>query len=390
MTRLAAVTGEASGDLIAAQALGPLVRQGVALEGIGGPALAALGMDCWFSSDRLAVRGYVEALARLPDILSVRRALLRRLCDTPPDVFLGVDAPDFNLGVERRLRAQGVTTVHLVSPSIWAWRPERIRAIELAVDHMLCLFPFELDCYRETRVHAVFVGHPLADLVPLQPQPQEARVQLQSLGLMLSVDRPVLAVLPGSRRSEIDAVGPPFLEAAMTLAKEFQPVIPAVSPTVAAQIRALPAWPAAEAAGVQMVVAATAATSRPVSHLVLEASTLALVASGTATLEAAMFRRPMVIGYRIPALSYWWMRRKAVVRRIGLPNLLCQEDLVPECLQERCTATHLVQAVRYWTADPARMTAVAERFGALHETLRRGCAQQVSDFLASLLAGRAA
>ncbi|MEY3668950.1 MAG: hypothetical protein RL258_345 [Pseudomonadota bacterium] len=390
MTRLAAVTGEASGDLIAAQALGPLVRQGVTLEGIGGPALAAMGMDCWFSSDRLAVRGYVEALARLPDILSVRRVLLERLYKALPDAFLGVDAPDFNLGVERRLRALGVPTVHLVSPSIWAWRPERIRAIEAAVDHMLCLFPFELDCYRQTRVHAVYVGHPLADLVPLQQQPDQARAELRSLGLGLGANRPVLAVLPGSRQSEIAAVGPAFLQAATTLAKEFQPVIPAVSQGVAAQIRALAAWPEAQATGVQMVVATACAVARPVSHLVLEASTLALVASGTATLEAAMFRRPMVIGYRIPALSYWWMRRKALVRRVGLPNLLCQEDLVPEYLQEQCTAPHLVQALRDWASDPARMTAVAERFGVLHETLRRGCAQQVSEFLASLLAGRAA
>jgi lipid-A-disaccharide synthase len=372
------------------------MAHGVTLEGIGGPALAALGMDCWFSSDRLAVRGYLEALSRLPDILAIRRVLLARLRASPPDLFLGVDAPDFTLGVARRLRVQGVTTVQLVSPSIWAWRPERIHTIEAAVDHMLCLFPFEPACYRQTRVNAVFVGHPLADLVPLVQDPAQARQALEARGLRLSAARPVLAVLPGSRTSEISLVGPPFLEAATALATDFQPVIPAVSSAVMRQILQLPTWGRAQAAGVQIIGPAESPTiasastggesSRPLSHLVLEASTVALVASGTATLEAAMFRRPMVIGYRIPAVSYWWMRRKAVVQRIGLPNLLCEADLVPEYLQDDCTGPHLSTAIRAWIDDPVRMTSVAARFGQLHASLRQGCASQVASFLGERLA----
>lgn len=390
MKRLAAVTGEPSGDLIAAQALAPLAAQGVALQGIGGPSLQALGMDCWFAADRLAVRGYIEALSRLPDILSVRRQLLARLRQSPPDAFLGVDAPDFNLGVARQLKSLGVPTVHLVSPSVWAWRPQRVHGIAQAIDHMLCLFPFEPDCYRGTRVHAVFVGHPLADLVPLVQDPSAARAALQAAGLRLSHAQPILAVLPGSRLSEIRALGPAFLQAATVLCRDFAVVVPAVSAVIAAALRALPDWSAAQAAGVQLIDPSTSNSSgqswpRPLSHLVLEASELAMVASGTATLEAAMYRRPMVIGYRIPAMSYWWMRRKALVQHIGLPNLLLREAVVPEFIQEACTAQGLVQAVREWTDAPARRKAVSERFGALHESLRQGCAGRVGAVLQEVL-----
>jgi len=390
MRRLAAVTGEASGDLIAAQALAPLASQGVALQGIGGPALRALGMDCWFAADRLAVRGYIEALSRLPDILSVRRQLLSRLRQSPPDAFLGVDAPDFNLGVARAVKALGVPTVHLVSPSVWAWRPQRVHGIAQAIDHMLCLFPFEPDCYRGTRVHAVFVGHPLADLVPLVQDPAAARAALQAAGLQISQDQPVLAVLPGSRLSEIRSLGPAFLQAASVLSRDFAVVIPAVSAAIAQAIKALPQWSAAADAGVQMIDPTISNSNgppwpRPVSHLVLEASQLAMVASGTATLEAAMYRRPMVIGYRIPAISYWWMRRKALVQHIGLPNLLLREPVVPELIQDACTAQGLVQAVRAWTDAPAHRQEVSQRFGALHEGLRQGCAGRVTAVLQEVL-----
>lgn len=390
MRRLAAVTGEASGDLIAAQALAPLASQGVALQGIGGPALQALGMDCWFAADRLAVRGYIEALSRLPDILSVRGQLLARLRQRPPDAFLGVDAPDFNLGVARAVKALGVSTVHLVSPSVWAWRPERVHGIAQAIDHMLCLFPFEPDCYRGTRVRAVFVGHPLADLVPLEQDPGAARAALQAAGLRFSQDQPILAVLPGSRLSEIRWLGPAFLQAAIGLRSEFAVVIPAVSVAIAEAIKALPDWAAAQDAGVQIIDPLISNTGgrpwpRPLSHLVLEACQLAIVASGTATLEAAMYRRPMVIGYRIPAISYWWMRRKALVQHIGLPNLLLREPVVPELIQDTCTAQGLVQAVRAWADAPARRQEVSQRFGALHESLRQGCAGRVTAVLQEVL-----
>jgi lipid-A-disaccharide synthase len=327
----------------------------------------------------------------LPDILSVRRQLLARLRALPPDVFLGVDAPDFNLGVARQVKGFGVPTVHLVSPSVWAWRPERVVGIAEAVDHMLCLFPFEPDCYKGTRVHAAYVGHPLADLVPDVQDPHGARETLRNAGIPLSRERPVLAVLPGSRRSEIKWIGPSFLAAAQELSQDFDVVIPAVSPAIAEAIRALPAWPSARQSGVYLIERigsdSTAAgdRTRPLSHIVLEACQLAIVASGTATLEAAMFRRPMVIGYRIPAVSYWWMRRKALVQHIGLPNLLLREPLVPELVQDECTGGGLARAVRDWQESPSRMQEVADRFALLHQSLRQGCAARVSDLLQEVL-----
>jgi lipid-A-disaccharide synthase len=397
--KLLVVTGEASGDLIAADALTRLSKgvPNLSIAGIGGDRLRASGMDCWYSSQELAVRGYVEALSKLPRILSVRRQLIARAAEFKPQVFLGVDAPDFNLGVEAKVRSTSVRTVHLISPSIWAWRPERIRRIRQAVDHMLCVFPFEPEIYRGSGVTATYVGHPIADLIPVEPNQQAARAVL---GLQ-SESRPVVAVLPGSRLGEIRHNGDAFLGAALFLSKYCKVIIPAASEPVAKMIRALAHFDSVAAKGVELLVEppagvseeSTAATSQlnstigaadlrpPLSHTVLAACDIALVASGTATLETALFKRPMVIGYRVPGFTYWLMKRKALIQDIGLPNILLGSRVAPEFIQDECTAPVLASEILKLLDQPQRMAEMTERFSELHRSLRQGAAQRISDCL---------
>ena len=377
--RLVTVTGEASGDLIASEALRKLCTKTpqLALGGIGGDRLAALGMECWFRSDDLAVRGYAEAVSKLVHILAVRHWLLKYATKWAPQVFLGVDAPDFNLGVEARIRQQGIRTVHLISPSIWAWRPERIIKIKQAVDHMLCIFPFETRVYAGTGVQASYVGHPIADMIPLEPDAQTARQALS-----ISGHRSVVAVLPGSRAGELKHNGPEFFRAAAALARDCEVVIPAASASIAQQIQRHPEFRRAEQQGVRLLLQQGL---DPVSHQALAASDVALVASGTATLEAALFKRPMVIAYRVPTLTYWMMRRRALIQDIGLPNILLGSRVVPELIQHEANASALVAAVRRWLDDAASISRVSEKFVGLHQSLRLGAAQRIADILDSEL-----
>lgn len=381
--RLAVVTGEASGDLIAADALAALAAQrpGLVMGGIGGARLEDIGMDCWFSSDDLSVRGYVEALSRIVHILAVRYWLLEYIDKWKPGLFLGVDAPDFNLGVEARLRARGLRTVHLISPSIWAWRPERILKIRRAVDHMLCIFPFEPECYAGSGVQATYVGHPIADRIPMTPDRGAARASLAEHGVRLAAEgsRPLVTVLPGSRVSEIRYNGAAFLGAAALLAQRCDVVVAAASPSIAARLRKHPAFSSAVQAGVQLIDQAPGAA--PVSHTAMAACDAVLVASGTATLEAALFKRPMVIGYRVPMLTYAMMRRRALIKDIGLPNILLGERVVPELTQGTATAQGLEAAVLHWLDHPAQAAEMVERFHGLHETLRLGAAQRIAQIL---------
>lgn len=373
--RLVSVTGEASGDLIAADALARLFARmpGLAIGGIGGERLKAVGMDCWFSSDDLAVRGYIEAMSKLVHILAVRYWLLEYAEKWRPQVFLGVDAPDFNLGVENKLRRQGIRTVHLISPSIWAWRPERIIKIRQAVDHMLCIFPFETDVYAGTGVKATYVGHPIADLIPMQPDRQAARAALGIAG-----SRPVVAVLPGSRAGELKHNGPAFFGAAGLLAADCDVVVPAASAAMAERIRQHPGFIEAQQQGVRLIAQTE---GPPVSHLAMAACDAVLVASGTATLEAALFKRPMVIGYRVPALTYGLMRRRALIQDIGLPNILLGRRVVPELIQQEASPERLANAVRSWLADAAGSARLSAQFQQLHERLRLNAASRIAEIL---------
>ena len=373
--RVGMVAGEASGDLLAGLLLGGLKARWPDLDarGIGGPQMAAQGFDAWWPSDRLAVRGYVEVLRHYRGIAAIRKALSARLQADPPAVFIGVDAPDFNLGLEAWLRDAGIRTVHFVCPSIWAWRGGRVKHLQRSCDHVLCLFPFEPELLHGHGVRATFVGHPLADAIPLQAPREQARA---ALGL-LSGDA-VVAVLPGSRRSEIEYDAPPFLQAVALLARQrpdlkfVLPVAPGLRPLVDAQV-------ARHAPDVPLHVTDGG------SHTALAACDVTLIASGTATLEAALFRRPMVIGYRVHPLSYLMMKRMAYQPWVGLPNILCRDFVVPERLQHDCTPQALSTAVLGWLDDPGACEAVARRFEDLHHQLRQGTAQRATDAIAQTI-----
>ena len=367
--------GEASGDLLAGllldgmRARWPDLRAG----GIGGPQMARRGFDAWWPHDKLAVRGYVEVLRHYREIVGIREQLLQRLLRERPQVFIGVDAPDFNLDLEAGLKARGVKTVHFVCPSIWAWRPGRTAKIRRSADHVLCLFPFEPALLARHRIEATYVGHPLANVIPMAPDRGAAR---RALGL--PEDGEVLAILPGSRDSEVRYLAPAFFEAAARV-REARPGLRCVVPALPALLAGIEA--AARAAG--LADGLTIVTGR--SHEVLAACDLTLIASGTATLEAALYKRPMVIAYRMNWLTFQIMRRQQLQPWIGLPNILCEDFVVPELVQDRANPDALAAALLEWLRAPDRMAAVQQRFTALHQLLQRDTATLATDAIQKVL-----
>lgn len=363
--RIAMVAGEASGDLLASLFLRGAKVQWPALQaqGIGGPRMLEQGFESWWPQSKLAVRGYVEVLRHLQEILGIRQALGDRLLSAPPDVFIGVDAPDFNLGLEARLKARGIKTVHFISPSIWAWRPERIETVRASANHVLCVFPFEPEIYAQAGIDATYVGHPLAGTIPLQPDTKAAREALN----LPDDGRPMVAILPGSVASEVAHNAPRFLAAAVELQRRGRalrfvlPTLPALRPQL---LRLLEQH---GLAGQVMLVDGR-------SHEVLEACDVTLIASGTATLEAALYKKPMVIGYRVNWLTAQIMKRKMLQPWVGLPNILCGEQVVPELLQHNCTPAALATALEHWLDTPQAVRALAQRFHTLHLALRRDTA----------------
>ena len=376
--RVAMVAGETSGDLLAGLLLDGLQAQwpGLQAQGIGGPQMARRGFTAWWPSERLAVHGYsMELLRRLRDILGIRKQLRARLLQDRPDVFIGVDAPDFNLGLEADLRAAGIKTVHFVCPSIWAWRADRVEKIRRSADHVLCIFPFEPALLAQHGIAATYVGHPLANVIPMVPDRHAARAQLG----MHDADE-VLAILPGSRSAEVDYIASPFFQAAALILKArpaIKLIVPAV-PALQARIEQL-----AHASGLGSALQIVTGQS----HTVLAACDVTLIASGTATLEAALFKRPMVIGYHMHPLSWWLMRRKQLQPWVGLPNILCNDFVVPEFLQDAATPQALAQAVLAWLDAPERIEALRQRFTALHQTLRQNTAQRATDAIEKVLEG---
>lgn len=359
--RIAMVAGEASGDLLASVLLKGLKTRHPNWEnaGIGGRHMVAEGFDAWWPSDKLAVRGYVEVLRHYRGIVAIRNQLKTRLLAQPPHLFLGVDAPDFNLDLERGLKEQGVPCVQLVCPSIWAWRPERVQKLKASVDHVLCIFPFEPELLARHGVPATYVGHPLAPLIPMEPDRLAAR---RHLGL--PDQAPVVALLPGSRASEVHYLASRFFKAAALIHKEnsaIRFVVPAV-PNLKPQIDAL-------AAECGLGSALTVVQGQ--SHAVLAACDVTLIASGTATLEAALFKRPMVIAYNMNWISWQMMRRKRLQPWVGLPNILCQDMVVPELLQDEATPQAMAREVLAWLKDGARTLRTQQRFAALHAELMR-------------------
>ena len=373
--RLGLVAGEASGDLLAGLLLSG-VRQrwpGLQAAGIGGPRMAAQGFEAWWPHERLSVFGYVDALGRLPELLRIRRQLAERLLKDPPAAFIGVDAPDFNFGLEKRLRTAGVKTLHFVCPSIWAWRGERVHKLAQAADHVLCLFPFEPALLQQHGIGATFVGHPLADHIPLEVPRQASRTALG-----LAAGDQVVALLPGSRRSEVNYIAPPMLAAAALMHRQ-RPALRLVMP-VAPGLRGLvDPLVAAHAPGVPIELL----DGR--SHEALAACDVTMVASGTATLEAALFKRPMVITYRMAWLNWQRMRRMSYQPWYGLPNILSREFVVPELIQDQATPEELARETLSWLDNATRAEALSRRFTDLHLALRQDTARKAADAIAQVL-----
>ena len=375
MLRLGMVAGEASGDL-----LGGLLLQGLKgrwpdlqAAGIGGPRLAAQGFDAWWPHERLSVFGYVDALGRLPELLRIRRRLGDRLLQERPAAFIGIDAPDFNFGLESRLRQGGLKTIHFVCPSIWAWRGERVHKLAAAADHVLCLFPFEPALLQQHGVAATFVGHPLADAIPLEPPRAAARSALN----LADEDR-VVALLPGSRRSEINHIAPRLLAAAALMQRQ-RPGLRFVLP-VAPGLRPLVEPLVARFAG-----GATIQLLDGQSHAALAACDVTLIASGTAALEAALFKRPMVICYHLAWLNWQRMKRMAYQPWFGLPNILSGEFVVPELIQDAATPEALAREGLAWLDDALRVAALQRRFTDMHHTLRQNTALKATDAIAQVI-----
>ncbi|MDP3251742.1 MAG: lipid-A-disaccharide synthase [Hydrogenophaga sp.] len=374
--RFALVAGETSGDLLAGLLLGGVRGRWPGLKsfGIGGPQMAAQGFDAWWPSEKLAVRGYVEVLRHYREIVGIRDRLKERLLSSDrPEVFIGVDAPDFNLDLEAALKAQGVPTVHFVCPSVWAWRAERMEKIRRSADHVLCIFPFEPELLAQHGIAATYVGHPLANVIPLQPDQAAARSRLG-----LRADDEVVAILPGSRASEVQYLARIFFEAAVRM-KRARPGLRFLVPALPALRERIDA--AARMAGLGEELQVLAGQS----HAALAACDVTLIASGTATLEAALFKRPMVIAYNMNWLSWQIMRRKQLQPWVGLPNILSGEFVVPEYLQDAATPLALSQAVLDWLDAPARIQALQQRFEALHHTLLRDTARLATDAIEKVL-----
>ena len=372
---LGVIAGEASGDLLGAHFVAALKQNHPRLRaaGIAGPRMVKAGVDAIYPSDKLAVNGYVEVLRHLPELLWIRSRITRYFLRERPRVFVGIDAPDFNFTLEAKLKQAGIPTVHFVSPSIWAWRPERIHRIKQAVSHMLVVFPFEEQIYRDAGIPVSYVGHPLADVIPLEPDTAAARIEL-GLG-----SGPVIALLPGSRLSEVARHARLMLDAAVRIRLQHadaQFVLPAANAAAARLIRQA-------AQGLDLPLHILAGKS----HTALAACDVALVASGTATLEAALFKKPMVITYRVPALTAYLMRKKALQPWIGLPNILARDFVVPERVQEAATPENLANDALAWLADAPRREAAVETFRAMHLSLRQNASARIAEALEPYLEG---
>ena len=374
--RVAIVAGEASGDMLGAALIRALKERWPDIDfyGIAGPKMIAEGARTLYPMEKLAVRGYVEVLRHLREIFAIRLGLRKQILADRPDLFIGVDAPDFNLGLEARLKAAGIPTVHYVSPSIWAWRPERIHAIARAVDHMLVMFPFEEEIYRKAGIPVTFVGHPLADTMPLEPDRREARAQLRLGG------SPAVALLPGSRVNELELHADLVIETARELA-EHRPELRFFVPLATRETREY----------FEGRLYALEARELPITilfghaRLALHAADVALVASGTATLEAALARCPMVITYRLNRLTWWLVKRKALLPYAGLPNILAGEFIVPELLQDDATPANLAQALGNWLDNKVAREHLRGRFASLHAALAKGHDERVVQALAPYL-----
>lgn len=376
MTRMGLVAGETSGDLLGSHLIAALRSRlpDIQFEGIAGPRMIEAGCHALYSCDRLAVNGYVEVIRHLPGLLKLRRNVAGHFMENRPDVFVGIDAPDFNFGLEARLKQSGIPVVHFVSPSLWAWRGERIHKIKQAVSRMLVMFPFEQEIYERAGIPVNYVGHPLADVFPLEPDQAAAR---QELGLPAAGE--IVALLPGSRQGEVRRLLPAMLESARILIRR-RPGIHFVLP-VAGEALAGFIQPLVGSSGLPVTL------TPGKSSLAMTAADVVVLASGTATLEAALLKKPMVITYKLPYLSYAIMKRKAYLPWVGLPNILLRRFAVPELIQHQATPEALAQAAATWLESPEKVAALKQEFLVLHQQLRCNAAERIADALVPYLQG---
>ena len=375
--RFAMVAGEASGDLLAASLLASLRARWPTLvaEGIGGPRMAEQGFMAWWPHDKLSLHGYAEVLGRFREIYAMRGQLLERLLADKPDAFVGVDAPDFNLDVELKLKAAGVKTIHYVSPSIWAWRGKRIEKIGRATDLVLCIFPFEPEIYVKRKINAVYVGHPLASAIPFEVPRAASRAALG-----IGADETLVALLPGSRRAEVQYIAPRLFGAAAAMSRS-RPGLRFVVPVVTGLRHAV------EPLRRQYAPDAAITLLDGRAHEALAACDLALVASGTATLEAALFKRPMVVVYVMHVLNWQMGKRMSYQPWVSLPNILLREFAVPELLQGDATPAKISAAAFKWLDDPAAADALRARFEGIHHALKRDTGALATAAIEAVLAG---
>ncbi len=377
LLRVAMVAGEASGDQIAASLIAAIKarRNPTLFAGIGGPRMQALGFESHYPMDKLSVRGYAEVVSHYREIMAIRRRLISSLIAERPDVYVGVDASEFNLGVERKLKEAGIPAVHYVSPQVWAWRGWRVHRVARSVNRILVMFPFEAPLYEKIGVPVTYVGHPLADLIPMEPKKLEARAALR-----LPANKLIVALLPGSRRSELHYMAQAFVLAAHRFRQEVHDVH-FVCPTATRDTRDM----------FERALHEEQRTDLPLtllfghSHEALEAADLALVGSGTATLEAALYKTPMVITYRQSQISWLLMRSMAYLPYIGLPNVLAGEKLVPELIQDDANPAALAGALLSLLRDTAAQRRQVERFGEFHHLLRQNAAEKAAEAVLGVL-----
>lgn len=379
MLRIAVVAGEASGDSLGAMLLRDIKKRygKISVEGVGGEKMQQEGCVSLFPMERLSIMGIAEVLSSLPALLKLRRRLTRHFNSNPPDLFIGIDAPDFNLTLERTLKRNGIPVIHYVSPSIWAWRSYRGRTIARSVDMIMCLFPFELEIYRQNNITARFVGHPLAQTIALNPDKAAARERLG-----LDTESTILGIFPGSREREIRTLLPAFLRTAR-LCEDKQAGIKFISSLrddrAIQQCREIHEK---EAPDIDLEI------YRDRAHDVLEASDVVLLKSGTITLEAMLFKKPMVVAYRLNTFTYWLVKLLAHVNHASLPNLLAKREIVPECLQHDCNPELMTEHIQKWLDNEDAICALEEEFKLIHLLLRGETADAAVTALAELLENR--
>ncbi len=375
LKRIAIVAGESSGDILGAGLIRKFKEKypWLKVEGIGGPLMQEAGCDSLYPMERLSVMGIVPILKRLPELLKIRKSLVARWKQSPPDLFIGIDAPEFNIGLAKKLKAVDIKTVHYVSPSVWAWRPKRIFKIKKAVDLMLCLFPFEQAIYQKHAIDNFCVGHPLADEIPLQSDKVEARSTLN-----LELDAKYLCVMPGSRGSELKYLSQDFLKA-VKLVHQFYPDVKFIAPMANTSRREQFENELKQVDGLPPIKIIDGQ-----SRQVMTASDIILMASGTATLEAMLIKRPMVVAYKVGGLSYRIFKKLLIIDTFAIPNLLSGKTLVPEAMQEECTPDALFSEIRAWFDAPdSRWQETETVFMDWHNKLRKDADQYAADSIAN-------